>query len=184
MREAYLDWAARWRVPIGFLLAAVYLYFARPTPLWLAAGAALAALGIALRAAAAGYLRKGETLARSGPYACVRHPLYLGSAFLAVGFALAGGQLWLGVLFVGAFVVIYVPVVLLEEAELRTRFPADYAAYAAAVPLLFPRARPGLLGQAADRFDWRLYRRNREYNALGGYLGMLLLLYLKMRYPF
>ncbi|MFQ5817969.1 MAG: methyltransferase family protein [Terriglobia bacterium] len=182
MRDAYLSWAARWRVPIGFVVAAAYLWLARATPVSLAAGAAIAAVGIGLRAVAAGYLRKGEALARGGPYAYVRHPLYLGSAFIVAGFVVASGRVWLGLALVGIFVALYVPVLLREEAELRARFPSDYAAYAAAVPLLFPRARPGLPGRSGERFDWGLYWRNREYNALAGYLVMLFLLYLRMWY--
>lgn len=176
------DWAARWRVPVGFAVAAAYLYFAQPTPALLAAGAAIAAVGIALRAVAAGYLRKGEGVAQSGPYAYIRHPLYLGSAFIVAGFAVAAGRAWLGLGMVLFFLALYLPLLGHEEAAMRARYPAEYAAYTAAVPRLFPRSRPGVLGQASARFNWGLYWRNREYNALAGYLGMLLLLWLKIRY--
>lgn len=181
MGEAQFAWAARWRVPAGFAVAGVYLYFARPTPVALAVGAAIAAVGIGVRAVAAGYLRKGEALARGGPYAYVRHPLYLGSAFVVAGFALAAGQAWLGLLLVAVFIALYVPVLLREEAEMATRFSTAYEAYAAAVPRLLPRVRWGGHGRSEERFSWRLYWRNREYNALAGYLAMLLLLYLRMR---
>lgn len=183
MREVYLNWAARWRVPLGFGVAAAYFVLAQPIPRLLAAGAAIAAAGIALRALAAGYLRKGEALTTAGPYARVRHPLYLGSAFITVGFAVAGGRIWLGLLLVGVFAAVYLPVLLREEAELRARFSDSYASYAAAVPRLLPRLRPSsIASDEPQRFDWELYWRNREYNALAGYLAALLLLYLKIRY--
>jgi len=185
MREAYLNWAARWRVPLSFGVAAAYFVLAQPTPRLLAAGAAIAAAGIVLRAWAAGYLRKGEVLATAGPYAHLRHPLYLGSAFITAGLAVAAGRVWLGLLLVALFVALYVPVLLREEAELRARFSDSYARYAAAVPRLLPRLRPSAIGgDAAQRFNWQLYRRNREYNALLGYLAALLVLYLnwKIRY--
>lgn len=181
MRDAHRDWAARWRVPIGFAMAAVYFYLARPTPGLLAAGAVIAGIGIGLRAASAGYLRKGEAVARGGPYAYVRHPLYLGSAFIAFGFAVAGGRALLGALLVTVFVALHVPALLRDEREMRTRFPGEYAAYAAAVPRLFPRARPGF-DRSGERFSGDLYWRNREYKALAGYLAALLLLYWRMRY--
>lgn len=182
MRDAYLKWAARWRVRLGFVVIVPYLYFARPTPLSLAVGAAVAAVGIALRAAAAGTLRKGEALTTAGPYAYVRHPLYLGSAFLVVGFAIAGRRTWLGISLLAIFVTLYLPVLLREEAEMHARFPADFAAYAAAVPCLVPRMSSRRFRGGGERFSWRLYWRNREYNALAGYLAALLVLFLRMRY--
>ena len=183
MREAYLNWAARWRVPLSFGVAAAYFVLAQPTPGLLAAGAAIAAAGIALRALAVGYLRKGKALTTAGPYAHVRHPLYLGSAFITAGFAVAAGRVWLGLLLVVVFAALYLPVMLREEAELRVRFSDSYARYAAAVPRLLPRLRPSAIGDdEAQRFNWELYWHNRECRALVGYLAALLLLYLKIRY--
>ncbi len=180
--ENYLAWAARWRVPLGFLLAAAYFYFAQPTPQLLLRGGIIAGVGLLLRGLAAGYLRKGEGLSRSGPYAYVRHPLYLGSAFITAGFALAGGRFWLAVVLAAFFAAVYLPVMAREEAEMRAAFPSEYAAYAAAVPRFFPTLRRRAGGHGA-RFDWRLYWRNREYKALLGYLGALAVLYLRMVWP-
>jgi protein-S-isoprenylcysteine O-methyltransferase Ste14 len=85
---------ARWRAPIGYPLAALCLWLARPTFRSILIGSALIVLGLLIRAAAAGHLRKREALAHTGPYARTRNPLYLGSAFLAAGFAVAS---WSGV---------------------------------------------------------------------------------------
>ena len=71
----YAGWAARLRVPLHFVLAAVVLGFAHPTGTLLAAGTALVAAGLAVRAWAAGHLRRDQPLTTSGPYAYVRHPL-------------------------------------------------------------------------------------------------------------
>ena len=46
-------------------------------------------------------------------------------------------------------------------------FPADYADYAAHVPLFFPRLRP-FRGDGAGHFRWSIYRKNREPRALLG----------------
>jgi hypothetical protein len=73
----------------------------------------------------------------------------------------------LGVLFAAVFALIYLPVVELEEQHLRTLFP-DYAEYARAVPKLIPRITSA---GARKQFEWRLYRRNREYEALAGFLA-------------
>src|SRR5207245_11218719 len=78
---------ARWRVPLGYPTAALCLWLARPASRSILVGSVVAALGLLIRAAAAGHLRKREALAHSGPYAHTRNPLYFGSALIAAGFA-------------------------------------------------------------------------------------------------
>jgi len=82
MGSSYGDWAARSRVPLGFALGVAYLIFSQPTPRLFGAGAAVALLGLGVRTWAAGYLDKNRNLTVSGPYACTRHPLYLGSLLM------------------------------------------------------------------------------------------------------
>ncbi|HEU4837195.1 MAG TPA: methyltransferase, partial [Pyrinomonadaceae bacterium] len=84
-------WIQRWRVPLGFLCGAAFIFFARPTPRALLIGASVSVLGLALRAWAAGHIRKNAQLATSGPYAFTRNPLYLGSFLLGLGFTIASG---------------------------------------------------------------------------------------------
>ena len=175
--KRYAELAARIRVPCGFLLVAVYAFFAQPSPSLLALGAAVALAGIALRAYAAGHLEKNLRLATSGPFAYTRNPLYLGSALVALGFALAGGVWWLGLLLGLFLVVLYLPVVSEEEAHLAKLFP-EFREYAAAVPQFWPRWPVRLEGSASGGFRWALYSKNQEYNALLGYLlGIALLLW-------
>lgn len=50
-------------------------------------GMALLVGGLLLRSWAAGVIEKQSVLAVTGPYALVRHPLYLGSFLIALGFA-------------------------------------------------------------------------------------------------
>jgi len=64
---------ARWRVPLGYLLAIVAFWLAAPTPLSLAIGAIVGAIGEAFRIWAAGHLEKGREVTSSGPYALTRH---------------------------------------------------------------------------------------------------------------
>ena len=47
MNSAYARWAARWRVPLGFLLGVSYLVFSRPTVRLLVAGGLVAGAGVA-----------------------------------------------------------------------------------------------------------------------------------------
>jgi len=48
-----------------------------------------------------------------------------------------------------------------EAAFLSARFPGEYAAWAAEVPLFVPRLRPA--GPRGTRFEWPRVRRNREW---------------------
>jgi protein-S-isoprenylcysteine O-methyltransferase Ste14 len=177
MDSAYAAWAARWRVPLGFLLGVAYLVFCRPTVQLLVAGGAVAAAGLALRAFAAGHLAKNQNLAVSGPYACTRNPLYLGSALMGAGFAVAGGNWILALACLVFFAVIYWPVIRREEDYLRRTFGEDYDRYAQRVPLFFPR-----LGRPAGvaKFQWKQYRKNREYEAFLGYLAIMIFLALRI----
>jgi len=163
--KPYADAVAKLRVPGGFLMVAAFLWLSAPTWSSLAIGLPVSILGLALRAWAAGHLEKNRTLAESGPYAYVRNPLYIGTLTVAAGFVIASRRWELGVLFAAVFLLIYLPVVELEEQHLRSLFP-EYADYAKRVPRLFPRpGRPG-----TRPFQWSVYMRNQEYQALAGFL--------------
>ena len=169
--------ARRIRVPLGFLLAAVYLW--RALPLWtsLAEGSVLIVLGLALRAVASGHLRKNAEVTSSGPYAYLRNPLYLGSLIMAAGFAAAARDLWLAAAILVFFLGVYLPVIFSEEAWLRANFPA-FEDYARRVPRLWPRFTRE--GAAEGRFSSKLYLQHREYNALLGAVAMLAALVVKL----
>lgn len=176
----YAKWAARWRVPLHFVAAALLLVFARPAVTWLAVGAGLVVLGLAVRAWAAGHLRREAPVTVSGPYAHLRHPLYLGSGLVVAGFAVAGGLAWLAFMLGLYFVLLFVPVLRREERQRRAAAPELYADYANRVPAFLPRLQPGQRAQPGARFDPQLYLRNREWRAALGCLGLLALLYAKM----
>ncbi len=162
--------ARRVRVPLGFVTAAVFFVFARPEPRLLLWSLAAVLPGIWLRSYAAGYVKKNAELTRTGPYAHTRNPLYLGSMLIAFGFAIAAGKIWLGILLIGLFLTIYWPVILSEEAFLRSAF-LDFDAYAEAVPRLLPRLTPARFPGAAagaGQFSPGRYRHHREYNSLIG----------------
>lgn len=170
----------RWRVPLGFLCAILFIALARPRPVTLAIGGAVALVGLALRAWASGHIRKNAALAISGPYAYTRNPLYLGSFILGLGFTIASGQPLLGLLFAALFLGIYLPVMRVEAETLAELFGEEYRRYASAVPLFLPRLTPYRDGKAqAIRFDAALYLRYREYRAALGLLIAWSLLALK-----
>jgi protein-S-isoprenylcysteine O-methyltransferase Ste14 len=166
--KPYADRVAKLRVPFGFVMVAAFLYFSAPTWGSLAYGLPVSIVGLALRAWAAGHLDKNRDLAQSGPYAHLRNPLYLGTLTVAAGFAIAARRWELGLLFAAVFVLVYFPVVELEEQHLRKLFPA-YESYARSVPKLLPALRAR--SAAAARFRWSQYKHNREYEALAGFLA-------------
>lgn len=169
--------ARRTRVPLGFVLAAVYLGLAQPTWVSLASGAVIASFGLALRALASGHVRKNTELTTTGPYAYTRNPLYVGSVIIGAGFAIAARSPWVVVALLLLFLLIYLPVVRAEEAYLRTRFP-EYDDYARRVPrFFFALSAPQ---SASGGFSRELYLQHREYNAVIGAALMLAALVLKL----
>ena len=166
--KPYADRVAKLRVPAGFALAAAFLWLARPDWPSLAWGLPVSLAGLALRAWAAGHLEKNLALTDSGPYAHVRNPLYIGTLTVAAGFAIASRRWELGAWFAAVFFLVYLPVVELEEQHLRVLFP-EYRGYADKVPRLVPRLI--CAPHKARRFQWTVYRKNREYEALAGFLA-------------
>jgi protein-S-isoprenylcysteine O-methyltransferase Ste14 len=170
----------RWRVPLGFVCAAIFFLLSRPRPLTLAVGAAIAIPGLALRAWGTGHLRKNDALATTGPFAYTRNPLYLGSFLMGVGFTVASGRFVLGLLFAALFLGIYVPVMRVESATLAKLFGESYLKYVEAVPLFVPRLSPYRDGtKHKTAFDMALYKRYREYQAAMGLVIAWALLALK-----
>ena len=176
-KQSWSRIARRIRVPLGFLFAVFYFWRARPDWTSLAFGGLVAALGVFLRAMASGHVKKNEELATTGPYAYCRNPRYLGSIIIAIGFAIAARDLWVGLGIVILFTLIYVPVIRSEEAFLRGRF-AEFDDYAQRVPRLVPRTL-WLAGLTAG-FSRDLYLQHREYNALIGAAAMLAALVVRM----
>jgi protein-S-isoprenylcysteine O-methyltransferase Ste14 len=169
-----LDFFARWRVRLGYLLAVIALWLARPTPRSILLGAGLGVVGLAIRAYAAGYLHKQEVLITTGPYAHTRNPLYFGSSLLAAGAAVAMRSWWAAALLLIYFAVVYGFVMRREETELRLKHGAAFDAYAAKVPLFFPRPNTGAKSALTNGvFSWGQYTKNREYRAAIGFLSLL-----------
>ena len=184
MDSRYATWAARWRVPLGFAMGIAFVFLAEPTLRLLYIGAGISLLGLLLRALAAGYLEKGRELATSGPYRFTRNPLYFGSFFMGVGFAIAAGSWILGLAFLGFFLLIYWPVMRREERFLREEFGEAYNQYAASTSLFFPTFRVGpKAGQKpalGETFRWERYRKNHEYEATLGYIAAIVFLAVKL----
>jgi protein-S-isoprenylcysteine O-methyltransferase Ste14 len=165
--KPYADVVARLRVASGFVLVLAFAWFSEPDLGSLVLGFPASLLGLLLRAWATGHLNKNIRLAEGGPYAYVRNPLYLGTLLVAAGLVIASRRWLLAGLFGAVFVLIYLPVIELEEQHLRALF-SNYAVYAERVPPLWPAFRPA---KSDASFEWSQYVRNREYQALLGFLA-------------
>lgn len=161
---------ARFRVTLGFVVGALCFWLANPSWTTIAVGGLIAIPGESLRLWAAGHIEKGREITRSGPYRFVRHPLYLGSSIMAIGFAVAAGNLY-----VVGLVALYMGLTLLaamrtEERALDQKFNGEYSAY-----------REGRAEPVERSFSWRRVVANREYRAAAGVLlGLGLLAVMKL----
>lgn len=170
---------ARWRVRTGYLVGLLYFWLAQPRVGWLGVGIFLGAIGLVIRALAAGYLRKNKVLATEGPYAWTRNPLYFGSAWIAAGLAVASRS-WLAAFVVGAYFLAFYPATMRsEESALAAQYGDAFREYAEQVPRFWPR-RPRAGVAAKVNFSWGVFRRNREFNAALGMALVVLFLALKM----
>jgi protein-S-isoprenylcysteine O-methyltransferase Ste14 len=168
---------ARWRVRLGYPLAIVVLILARPTPKSIFYGALVGIVGLLVRAMAAGHLHKQAVLTVTGPYAYTRNPLYLGSAILTLGAAIATHSWISAILLLGYFALFYSIVMHREEQELRFHHGASFDEYARSVPLFVPRLTPAnLAGSREGAFSFAQYKKNREYRAAIGFLLLLVTL--------
>lgn len=92
--------------------------------------------------------RKDRVLVTTGPYAFVRHPLYLFSLLGFFGAGLAFESLLLGATFTAVFFVSHWPEMRAEEERLATLFGDSHERYRERVPRLFPRPRMVMFGMA------------------------------------
>lgn len=142
------DWLVDWRVVLSTLLftaliAEDALAGGKPRS-WLRGdpaalvGLVLVVVGVAIRSWSAGVLRKGKGLAVAGPYSLCRHPLYLGSALMMLGFCLLLGDWWNWLYICGPVAFLYALTIGKEEVRIASQYAADWPRYAARVPRLIP----------------------------------------------
>jgi hypothetical protein len=159
-----------------YLIGLVILLSYRPSPPSVLAALPILFVGIALRGWGAGHLVKNDELTTTGPYAHLRHPLYLGTVLIVTGFATALGGL-VGLLVVAAFwpwfVLRYFPRKERSESEkLLARYGERFARYRAAVPALRPRLHGWRDAPEAAEARWALSRYS-DNNELGTLLAVV-----------
>lgn len=171
-RASLAEALVRRRVALGFAAAAVALALAAPTWESWRLGLLVAAAGEGIRVWAAGHLEKSREVTRSGPYRWMRHPLYAGSALMAVGVVIASRSPVVG-LVAALYIGVTIPAAIqAEERFLRRTFGERYDRYRRS------EAEP-----MTRRFSLRRAMRNREYRAMAGLAGGFGLLALKIVMP-
>ena len=164
------DSLARRRVPLGFACAALVFALAAPTPATIRLGAAIAALGEAIRIWAAGHVKKASEVTASGPYRWTAHPLYVGSSLMGIGLAIASASVVASVLIAIYLAATLTAAVKREETFLRDTFGERYERYRSGDAAARDRPRAFSVAQAIA---------NHEHRAVMGLVVAVLLLALK-----
>lgn len=174
---------------LPYIVAGVAIVALREPPLaGFVLGVPPIVVGAALRSWGAGHLVKNDALTTTGPYAHLRHPLYLGTLLVATGFALLLGGLWSLALLAAVwpwFALSYFPRKdRVESARLAALHGEAFERYRAAVPPLWPRWNAWTATDASEpapgevpRATWQLarYSDNNELGTLIAIVTALLL---------
>lgn len=124
---------------LGLLLSVLFAAIAQPTPWALYATTAIVVIGVVIRMWASGFIMKNKELATNGPYALVRHPLYVGNIVIVYAFAGASG-LWWSFLVATAFFLFYYPTAIeYEDRKLYAIFGDAWHKFSKNTPALLPR---------------------------------------------
>lgn len=147
----------RFRQLSGGVFVVLVTLLGDPRPGWFAAGAALVVLGMAVRLWASGFVMKNEVLATTGPYARVRHPLYVGNLIICAGFCLASGLWWSAPVALVVILLTYPEAVRYEDQKLQRLFPGEWDRWADRTRALVPRLGRGPREDADDEgTSWSL----------------------------
>jgi protein-S-isoprenylcysteine O-methyltransferase Ste14 len=129
-------------------------------------GMALVIAGLAIRSWAAGVIKKTKVLATSGPYLMCRHPLYLGSLLMMLGFCILASNLFDACIVFGPVLSIYILTMRREERRLAERHGEAWRQYANSAPRLLPyRLFTDLFSIVRTDWSFAQWLNNREYNA-------------------
>jgi len=132
----------RFRQFVGVAFAVVVTVLGQPRMDGFLVGTALAVLGMIVRMWASGHVKKDKQLATTGPYAYVRHPLYVGNQLLGVGFCAASWLWWSLPVWIVISLLFYPPAIRQEDAKLSRLFGQAWTDWRARTRALIPRLTP------------------------------------------
>jgi len=166
------------RIPIGFLIGAVYIVRADPSWETFFIGAVIMIFGEFIRFVSSGTLIKFEGVTRNGIYSYTRNPLYIGSFFIGTGACIIGRDVLVILIFTVLYPLIYISVIRREEQFLTNRYGNDYLQYTREVPRIIPRRFNlyEVLGETAPF----LAVKNRELLTVAGIAAVWIIMVIKM----
>lgn len=169
----------KFRFVILYLLGVTAVLFAIPDDNSIRQGIGLIIAGLLIRIWANGYAIKLTKLTISGPYAFVRHPLYLGTMLLVIGFNIV-----LRINYAAAFFVIilisgiYYKTIAKEEKMLIEKFGEVYIDYKKRVPAIVPAFFPYRHGEKWP-FSFRRFIKSQEYKLFLWLIVLIIVFHLK-----
>jgi len=152
----------RFRQLLGIVLTILFAAAGQPKTSWFVFGVILVLIGISVRLWASGHIKKDKALATDGPYAFVRHPLYVGNIFLGLGFALASGLWWSFPLLIVFLIGFYPPAIRKEDEKLHGLFKEDWEKWRQDTKALIPRFTTLKKDQRGGWSFWQSLRQNGE----------------------
>ena len=131
----YHEASRQWFAVLFVLLVSI---LGKPEQALIYAGTVIAILGALVRLWASGHVKKNKELATDGPYAYVRHPLYVGNILLLVGFAMASSLWWSFILMIALLMFYYPPTIAYEDNKLHNFFGESWKQWSETTHALIP----------------------------------------------
>jgi len=133
-------------------------------------GLTLILFGQYIRISARGYkseaLLKNDAIITDGPYAFVRHPMYLASFLIGMGAAVMLFKWWMVAVYLAFFLLWYGPQIRTEQQWLLKKYGQQYIDYCKKTPCFFPRMKTLISFRAKKYIPLRLAWLKREWNTI------------------
>ena len=116
-------------------------------------------------------------LITGGPYAYMRHPLYLGSLLIGLGFCVMAAPVWFAVVGLGGLIAVYHGKIIEEETLLLHEWADEWQRYQQRVPRYLPtwRRYPHAQGQ----WSWQGIVASKELKTLAWVIVTVIALYFR-----
>jgi protein-S-isoprenylcysteine O-methyltransferase Ste14 len=168
--------ATRSRFLLAIPAAALIFVLTDRGPMWPGVAVALGGEGLQLWAAA--HLRKNVQVVKSGPYAWLRNPMYVGRFLVGLGLTLLTWRPFIVLPYVVLFWIYAQARVLGEERRLVVLFGEEYRDYCSKVRRWLPL--PPREKLSDEKWSWSALGRNHEVRVAAGVVLTLILLKLRL----
>jgi hypothetical protein len=148
----------KYRQFIGVMFIVLMSVVGKPSWGVFVTGTVVVLLGILVRMWASGHIKKNKELATDGPYAYVRHPLYVGNTLLGIGFSAASGLWWGFPLFFLVMLAFYPQAIRREDQKLHRLFGGQWEKWRRNTRALIPN----ISAKGAFGGQWSFYQSLRQ----------------------